>query len=501
MTTATAPSFNFNRFERAAATVGMHRFATRLAANRYEYELTRYYLEAAKKDRTTGSWRSIGVNAKTVTGSDARAARERARWLVGNTGYAQKALLAIANNVVGAGIITQTQVAFSRAEKDNKKQNSRVEDRKRRWMEEADVTGKMHYYEMQDLALREVVTAGEYLERRRWLRGTGRVLPMALEMIEGARLTDWGTSPTAGNEVIQGVEYTAEGLIVAYHIDSGEFNTRVERVPVNEINHVFRHDRIQQPRGLTWFSSVIPDLNHLEEIKTYSLIARRVQSAIAVIVSDDPATGGSGRTPGVSLPAGVGATTEAGDPKRFIEPGLIHRVGRGRVSTLTPSPSGDLDPLTKLVLRGIGCGFGLSYEWISGDYRDVSFASGRLSAQDSWSTITPIHAWFTRRREAWVHRQWVDAEMSFGDFPSMIRGADPYAVRFSQPHRGWGVNPLQEVNAAVKRMDAGITTLRDEVEATGQDWQEHLTQLHAERNYAATLDLIIHKALTEDKDQ
>ena len=57
----------------------------------------------------------------------------------------------------------------------------------------------------------------------------------------------------------------------------------------------------------------------------------------------------------------------------------------------------------------------------------------------------------------------------------------------SLPRRPWGVNPLQEVNAAVARIDAGVSTYRDEIEATGGDWQEFLRQARLARRYGAAV--------------
>jgi capsid protein len=314
-------------------------------------------------------------------------------------------------------------------------------------------------------------------------------------MVELDRLTDYSINPAKGNTVIGGKEVDADGRPVAYHVLYGEYNTRSVRIPADEIRHVFRRDRPGQQHGLSWYTPVLSDLQQFADIKFYRLVANKVQSAIALIVSQD-ADGRTAALPGLN-PAASDKTNANGDQQRFLEAGMIHRVGTGKVTPFLPNPSNDLEIMTKLQLRGVAVGFGISYEWLSGDYDGVTFAGGRLTRQDARRRIMPIHAFHCRHVEAPVHRDWVDAELSFGVMRPPPGRVDPYAVHFSLPRADSGVNPLQDANAAIELIRENMLTLRDYYEQQGKDWMVELEQIEREKDAKALLLGVIEKAINE----
>lgn len=510
------PEMRFGVVSRVLNAVGLSGLAMRVAQNQHAYRAARHvvekhmpfingfrsgnYLNASKTNRVTADWGKAAADGRTIVSADATTARQRARWLVINNPYAAAAKTAIVDNTIGVGVVTQCRVQWSKDPNQNERQNTKMEDRKRRWMEQADAQGRMHWYEMQRLCLGGVTESGEAILRRRFLDTPGRVLPLAYEAIEVSQLTSMGTTGVEkGNEIKDGVEISADGVPVAMHFAVGEFRHKTARVPMSQIVHAYRVDWPGQHRGLTWFAPVIPSLYMLSDIIEYATIARKVQSAISVIVSQGSNGGIPAPMPGLNAASGDSATNEAGDVLRWLEPGGIHRVGQGNVTAFTPASSNDLDPLTKLILRGVAIGMGISYEWVSGDFREVSYASGRLSKQDAQKHIMPIHGWYTRRIESPVHRDWVDAERAFGELGRFPAKADPYAVRYGQPRWGWGVNPSQEVTAALKAVNGGISTIRDEIESRGGDWQEFLKQMAEEIDFADALGLRLYPDLRKDE--
>jgi lambda family phage portal protein len=498
------PEFSFSLLERGLAAIGLSRLALRSAAQRYEFEAMRWYLEAAKTDRTTGNWRKISATADDVITSDGATVRARIRNLIANNGYAGHAKDVLLDWTIGTGITTQCQIAYSNDATENSKLNTIAEERKLRWMEQADSTNHLHWYEMQRLFLGETIEAGNGILYRRFVthpdrKGRPRVLPLAYEFIESERLTDCGMNGVGkGNLVQNGLEISADGYPVAYHVTMGEYNLRTERILAESIIHGFRQDRPRMHSGLSWFAPVLPDLNYLHDILYWRLVASKVQSAIALILSDEPTTGGVPRMPGVGGAPGSSSTNASGDPKRYLEPGLIHKVGAGKVTPFTPTPSNDLDAVTKLVLRGVAVGLGTSYELLTGDYSQVNFAGGRLVRQDSRRRLNVIHSFHCRHLEDPAHCDWVNAETAFGTMraPPAKSADSVYAVRYSQPKGDSGVNPLQDANAAAARLAKGLSTLRDEVEQAGGDWQEFLEQIDNERAYAASMNILLHQALT-----
>jgi len=56
------------------------------------------------------------------------------------------------------------------------------------------------------------------------------------------------------------------------------------------------------------------------------------------------------------------------------------------------------------------------------------------------------------------------------------------------PPRGW-IDPVKEAQAAVLRMDAGLSTLEQECAEQGMDWEDNVYQRAIERDRFKALDL------------
>lgn len=488
----TEPRLSFSRLERGLAAVGLPRLALHFAAGRFRFEQARAYLDAAQTSRLTKDWRKQSATARDVWQSDAATIRYRARYLHQNDPFARQAVELLVDNVVFTGISTQCQIKYTDDAAANERQNTKVEDLIQRWQEEADATPdrdqRMHWYELQQAWFRGTVIDGGMLLRRRYSRDRSRVLPLCYELLELDRLSSFGATPAAGNTLVNGIEYDADGYAVAYHVSRGLYRTSVERVLASEIVHRFRADRPDAAGGISWLAPMIPDLMGLKAIKEYAEIARKVQAAIALVI-----TGGAkqpGRLPALTPESTASTTTEGGDPLAYLEPGLILREpNAATVHSHNPSPSNDLDVHTRLILRGIGVGAGLSYESLSGDYSGVNFAGGRLSNINARRRFTVLHGWLVRGGLTVTHRHVIDAALAFSaDMPRVPAGATPYAARYSQPRWELGVNPVQEVTAAILRIQAGLSSLREEIEALGGDAEETWRQIAAEADYGAALD-------------
>lgn len=467
----------------------------------YSADLTRWYLDAAKSTTQTTEWRKLGATPDTVHSADAKTARERAAYLAASTEYGHRAAEVLTDAVVGIGVGTQMNIRWSKDDKVAERLNSEAEAAKAAWCETAFVKPAMHLVEGQTLWLRSTIVDGQCLLYRRYipdrkvrgLRGLRSAPALCYEILPTSRLADGLATPAAGNEIVSGVEYDADGLAVAYHIADDGYTYRTTRIPADNILHHYRVDRPGQRQGLTWFAPVVQSLYMLRDIVEYKLVQYKVQSALSVLVSDEP---GPGMLPGMPTPSGVSKTTADQGLKQFLVPGMIHRVGAGKVTAFMPSPSADLDPLTRLCLRGIGVGIGLSYERLSGDYMQVSFAGGRLTENALKDRVDVIHSWYCRGVETPMHRDWVDYALAVGDLASPPSKADPYACAFTRPRWRRGVNPLQEVNAAIAAIDAGLSSHRIEMAELGLDATEVLEDISRLKKYTkADLGLAIAKAL------
>lgn len=494
--------------ERIFCRMGLYGLADRALRSRMNYLQSRAYIDAASNSRIYGDRKRTSASAHAVWQADATKVRHSFLYLHDSDPYCRSAMTVMTDNVVGTGIRTQKQVEYrplptgpdagqSDAADLNYRTNNFVEQQKARWCEQADYRGKQHWYEMQAAIFRQLAGEGEALLVERFDADPARLLPLCYEHIDLSRLTSRRPmNVPSGHEVMDGLELDSRGRVVAYHFEVGTYAYRTERFDASQVHHHFRQDRAEQLRGISWFAPVIPDLYGLREIKEYSIIARKVQAAIALVVTNAP--GGGALPPGVNSRAisqGSGDTAHTAE-HRSIEPGMIHRVPHGAsVHSHAPSPSADLDPLTRMHLRGIGIGLGMSYEFMAGDYSAVNFAGGKLSGQNFKRRAGCMHANFVRGIEAPVDRRWTDVAMSVGVIPRPRAAADPYRASYTHPSWEYDVNPLQSVNAIAGRLALGLTSLQAEISDRGGDFDETMRQIVAEGGAGQRFGLLIHQAL------
>ncbi len=237
--------------------------------------------------------RNEGLRA---SGTDADlASRDRkqvsfyARDMIRNTPFARRVQDVITGNVVGDGIIPKVQVSENLPK-------SLQENLRRRGLEmiedhldttAIDKNGLLNLYGLQALAMNTVVESGEVLIRRHRPIGSALTIPLQLEVLEPEYLDDgrWGRS-LDGNEIREGIEYDQDtGERVAYWLHNqhpgGEWRPghdplTSERVPADEIIHLFRIDRPGQTRGISWFTPIAEKLVNADDAEDAHLMRQKI---------------------------------------------------------------------------------------------------------------------------------------------------------------------------------------------------------------------------------
>ena len=207
---------------------------------------------AAKTNRLVGPWSPGNSNVNDVIGASSSTVRARVRQLVRDFPYFARAMNIIVDYVVGSGITYQARVQDGSG-KLNRKLNQRIEDSVNRWADEADISGKLHFYEMMRLSKRQDVESGEFLLVKTRSDDRRRYLPFCLQAYEA----DWLSSNTlrgvaSGSEVEQGIEYNAAtGQVLAYHLTDPDAWGKAKRIPADRVIHGFDMLRPGQLRGIS----------------------------------------------------------------------------------------------------------------------------------------------------------------------------------------------------------------------------------------------------------
>jgi lambda family phage portal protein len=441
--------------------------------------------EGASKGRRLGPWRTGSTSANTENSNAIETLRNRARDMVRNNSYAARAVSVIASNVVGKGILPNLV-----GETD-----AGTEELRAAWQRWAakpanfDLDCCIDFNGMQSLIMRSVVESGEVLVRRRRVDPSESPFGIKLQVLEADHLATNHTvlNSENGNRIIQGVEVDENGCPVAYHLyknhpgGTGAETTaatvlQTERVPADDIAHVFLKRRPGQVRDVTWFANVMVRLRELDEFEDAELVRQKVAACFAAFIED------------IEPPEDMSSGDEFDLEK--LEPGIIEHLPPGKRITFGTPPMPQSDSYKFFVssqLRAIAAGLGVSYEALSGDLSEVNFSSARMGWLEfqrnidvwRWNLLIPQ---FNDRVLGW-----------FLESVSIAIGAtlaEGVTNTWTAPRREM-IDPTKEVPAKIKAIRAGIETLSDSIRQTGKEPGAHLAELAADNRAVDELGLVL----------
>ena len=444
-----------NIFDRMIATVAPGAALERVRARR-ALDLLAHY-DAATTGRRSKSWRPSATDA-----DGAAARRDRmsyvARDMIRNTPFAARAQHVITNNTVGDGIIPKIAAP-----------NDSLKKRGLELVEQhfdttaIDADGRQNLYGLQRLIMNTVVESGECLVRRRRRSRADRLpLPFQLQVLEPEYLdTGFDGRAASGNLIREGIEYDLVGRRVAYHLyDEHPGGTgwrsvlsqvRSRRVPASEILHIYRQDRPGQMRGVSWFAPIALSLQDLGDHQDAQLMRQKIAACFAAFRRQ---------------PDGIPDEAMSSISRR-MQPGAIVDLGPGEDITFGTPPKVDgFDEFTRVVLRSVAAGMGITYEALAGDLSNVNFSSARMGRVEmdrnvsSWQWLMmitqfcqPLGEWF---REAWSVQD------------AATQRINEVQLKWVPPHRIL-VDPNREVTAIRDKISAGLESRQGAIRQLGHD--------------------------------
>ncbi|MCC7202441.1 MAG: phage portal protein [Nitrospirae bacterium] len=456
--------------------------------------MSRRGYSAAILNRLTSDWVTSSKSANEEIRYSLRILRARSRELAMNNDYARKFLKMCVVNVVGpSGIALQNKARDINGNLD-KIANDKIEEAFSDWgkKENADVTGRLSWLDMQRLFIETVARDGEILIRK--IKGANlNKYAFSLQLIEADHLDEnHNKTLENGNRIITGVEVNAQGKPLAYHLFTrhpgdnsyGYDGKLYERVPSDEICHAFITERPGQVRGVPWMHTAMTRLNMLGAYEEAELVAARVSAAKMGFftspsgdeyVGDDKDSSGnviSEATPGSfeQLPQGV--NFQSFDPQH---------------------PSNAFPFFMKTMLRGIASGLGVSYNSMASDLEGVNYSSiraGTIEERDLWRII---QTWMTENFCNNIFSDWLLMTLGKGAIslpPSKYE-------KFNAPVwnvRGWQwIDPLKDIKANIDAVTFGLKTRTQIASEQGYDLEDIYEQLQEEQKLASQygLDFIL----------
>lgn len=382
----------------------------------------------------------------------------------------------------------------------------------RLWAENqmCDAERQQNFYGLQQLAFLSMLMSGDVFVLFGMKENKRTPYQTTLRIIEADRVSSpdssYSTSVEAesGGRIIDGVEITNEGEVVAYHIasrspiagnDSSEVVwTKIEAFGKDSgypnILHLMEHERPEQRRGIPFVAAEIEKIKQFDRYMTAELAANVVSAMLTCFITSEEDDGKFGMED--AIPEEEKVTDD--ELKLELAPGAIYSLPPGkRVETVNPLRSNaQFESYVNTVLVEIAASMGVPKEVLVKKY-ESNYTAARAALLDFWRTVRVYRTRFNEMFNQPVYEQWLSEAVGSGRIEAPGFFDDP-AIRQAYCGCLWmgasmgHVDPLKEVNAAEKRILNNITTQEQEAsEYNGNDWTANVAQRKKEITAAADL--------------
>jgi lambda family phage portal protein len=453
----------------------------------------------------------------------------RSRDIVRNDGYANGAVAIHRDSIVG------TQFTL------NSRPDFRVLGLDETWAEEfqREVESKFRLYaESQNcwvdasrhdtltgltrLAIGVYVMAGEILATAEWIREGIRPYSTAVQMIHLDRLSNPMGEPDTKN-LRGGIERNRYGAPMAAHIRVGHpadpydmtgFNW--VRVPMRkpwgrlQVIHLFERFMPDQTRGIAEMVSVLKQMKMTSRYQDIVLQNAVVNATYAATIESELPREAALESIGASSPNSIEwASQYLGAISQYSEGSKNVHIDGVKIPHLFPGSKLNLRPagqaggvgttFEESLLRHIAAGLGLSYEQFSRDYSKTNYSSARASMNETWKYMQGRKKMVADRFASSIFELWLEEAINAGDIKSLPKNAPSFYEGLNKEaycqcawigaSRGQ-IDELKETQAAVARIDAGLSTKEIEAARLGLDWREIFAQQAREQAEAEKAGLV-----------
>lgn len=444
---------------------------------------------AAKTTRLTGDWSPISQNVNTSISASNPAIKARVRQLVRDFPYFARAVNVMVDFTVGQGLAFQSRVRNEDG-KINKPVCQQIESAFSFWADEADISKKLHFYDLMRLAKRQDVEVGEYLLVKSKSSDKSRFLPYSLQIYEADWLTTQndtlfgagvGLSRSKnGVEIWQGIEYNTEtGAVIAYHFtDPDGWGRKTKRIPASDVIHGFETLRPGQLRGVSPFAPAVLVAHDLSDYMDAEIDGAKMAAKYLGFVE-------TGDIQGFQALRTTANPENPNQPLEELENAIIEYLRPGEKITLssTNRPGNAFDPFTRLILRMVAISVGVSYELLSGDYQGLNYTVLRGVRNDLITQFRPIIKRHERQFCWQVFKPFMDWAVLSGKLNLPDYFANPYAYLKAQwiPQGMPPVDPLKEGRSDADAIDSLLKSPQEVAAARGRDLEEVYDEIAAAR--------------------
>jgi lambda family phage portal protein len=352
------------------------------------------------------------------------------------------------------------------------------------WTEEyqADATGRFSNSEMQRIPAMSYCRDGDV--------GATMLKSGQLQIIE----SDYVRSPNRADDmylgrgvepdIVDGVKVNASGRPETYYIESlagGEI--KYAAVPARNFLFLANYDRANRTatRGTPLISVIRPLLDAIDATNEAVVMAHRIAASFgAMIKKDNPAQASS------NLPT-FGADPAAGEINRkyTMQPGMMEHLNPGEsIEQIKPEhPTANYGDFISLQIRMAGVVLGMPLELALLDFSKTNYSSARASLEQSYRSFRVQQRRFADQWATKWYRWRVSKAVKSGVFGGGVPEDFQRHTWMAQP---WPyLDPVKDAQGIMAMIDAGPTTLSDELAKRGYSFGDWIDMKREEIDRAA----------------
>ncbi len=471
----------------------------------------------ARRKTWTKGYDAESLSAKSDIEENRKLVRERSRDLAMNSPIGAAAVNSTRTNCVGSGLIPKPKIDYEflgLTEEESKELHKQIKKEFALWAESSlcDNNDQNNFYELQQIAFMDWLRNGEEFVLIKYEEATPYMpYRLRLKLVEADRVCTEGsfngeyngydTKLANGNTVVNGIEISPSGKVVAYHISSnfpGEYGstvskwTRVEKrgklTGNPNILHIFNAERADQYRGVLFLSPVIESIKQITRYSEAEIMAAVINAMFTIFVQTEEGEDFeySGEDESV-----VGEEISSDDEMKMGY-GNINFLKNGESvhAVETSHPNAGFDKFSNAMAVYIGAALEIAPEILLKKFSN-NFSASKGAMNETWKAYRMRRKWFINDFCQEVYELWFAEAVSSGRIKApgffddvLIKKAYTNAT-WSGPAQGQ-LDPIKEVNAAKSRIKLGLSTHEDEcVAMNGSDFEDNMRTLKRENEMLA----------------
>lgn len=497
---ATAPAPNI--FDKAIAYFSPVAAARRMRA-RMAMSIANSYDGASKRRRSLKQWLTFGNDADSDILSDLTELRNRSRDLVRNNPIAGGAIKTKVTNVIGSGLRLQSHIDREAVGLTEEQADAWERQAEREWRlfwesKECDAARTCNGLAITRQVYQQAKENGDVFVLLPKVQRPGFPYDRKLQVVEADRVSN-PNGAMDSDTLAGGVEKDAYGAPVAYHVSRyhpGAFvhNHKQEwrriaafgdKTGLRNVIHLYNPTRPGQSRGVPDLAGVIEPLKQLGRYTEAEIMAAVISGFFTVFIESEAGMGDAGFN---YSNMGTEVGQQDADKDMKLGNGMIIELGKGeKVHDSNPGrPNQSFDPFVIAILKQIGIGLEIPFEILTKHFAS-SYSAARAAINEFWKYVVSERRWLHDNFLILVYEIWMWEAVAAGRIAAPGFFSDPVIRKaytgcdFVGPSKGQ-INETAEVNAAVSRIDAGLSTLAIETaNLTGGDWERNHEQSKKER--------------------